>query len=247
MVSQSETQERDMKNTRRGGDAPQQVVSLALLYEDLLTAIVRVQSRRQHIPDCEAFRRRTKVKLQEIEQVALTAGYDGRDVQETHFAVAAFLDSVVLHSDESVRAEWERKTLQEEMFGQRDAGVVFFEKLEDFRSRRDSEQLADILEVYLLCLLLGFEGRYSGGLRSELESITERVRKRIEDIRALRRQISPSGDLPTETAAAPPPRIQRINHFRWYMLAAAGFTLLCFLVSKLILYFTGSDVLKALG
>jgi len=172
MASQSETQERDVKNTRRGGDAPQQVASLAHLYEDLLTAIVRVQAGRVHIPDCESFRRRTKAKLQDIEQLALTGGYDGRDVQETHFAVAAYLDSVVLHSEESVRAEWERKTLQEEMFGQRDAGVVFFEKLEDFRSRRDSEQLAGILEVYLLCLLLGFEGRYSGGLRSELEGIT---------------------------------------------------------------------------
>ena len=247
MASQSETQERGMKNAQRAGDAPQRVASLALLYEDLLTAIVRVQAGRRHIPDCDSFRRRTKAMLQEIEQVALTAGYDGRDVQETHFAVAAFLDSVVLHSDESVRAEWERKTLQEELFGQRDAGVVFFEKLEDFRSRRDSEQLAGILEVYLLCLLLGFEGRYSGGLRSELDGITERVRKRIEDIRALRRQISPSGNLPPETAEAPPPQVQGSDRFRWYMLAAAGFTLLCFLVLKLILDFAGSDVLKALG
>jgi type VI secretion system protein ImpK len=185
--------------------------------------------------------------LQDIEQLALSGGYDGRDVQETHFAVAAYLDSVVLHSEESVRAEWERKTLQEEMFGQRDAGVVFFEKLEDFRSRRDSEQLAGILEVYLLCLLLGFEGRYSGGLRSELEGITERVRKRIEDIRALRRQISPSGDLPPQAAAAPLPRIQRINHLRWYMLGAAGFTLLCFVILKLILSSMGTDLLRALG
>jgi len=247
MASQSETQERDAKNTRRGGDAPQQVASLALLYEDLLTAIVRVQAGRVHIPDCESFRRRTKAKLQDIEQLALSGGYDGRDVQETHFAVAAYLDSVVLHSEESVRAEWERKTLQEEMFGQRDAGVVFFEKLEDFRSRRDSEQLAGILEVYLLCLLLGFEGRYSGGLRSELEGITERERKRIEDIRALRRQISPSGDLPPQAAAAPLPRIQRINHLRWYMLGAAGFTLLCFVILKLILSSMGTDLLRALG
>jgi len=246
MASRSQAQEREAKTAKPEGDAPHQAPSLALLYEDLLTAIVRVQAGRQHIPECETFRRRTKAKLQEIEQVAMTAGYDGRDVQETHFAIAAFLDSVVLHSDEPVRAEWERKTLQEEMFGQRDAGVVFFEKLESFRSRRDSEQLADILEVYLLCLLLGFEGRYSGGLRAELESITERVRKRIEDIRALRRQISPSGDLPTEATAAPPPRIQRTSQFRWYMLGAAGFTLFCFLVFKLILYFTGSDVLKAL-
>jgi hypothetical protein len=73
------------------------------------------------------------------------------------------------------------------------------------------------------------------------------VRKRIEDIRALRRQISPSGDLPPQAAAAPLPRIQRINHLRWYMLGAAGFTLLCFVILKLILSSMGTDLLRALG
>ena len=70
--------------------------------------------------------------------------------------------------------------------------MVFFEKLEQFRSRRDSPQLADILEVYLLCLLLGFEGRYSGGLRGELDSIAERVTRRIDDIRGRSGQLSPN-------------------------------------------------------
>src|SRR5215468_272290 len=153
--------------------------NLALLYQGLLTGIVRMQSGRQRISDGESFRRRTKATLQEVEQLAVGAGYDSRDVKDTQYAVVAFLDSVVLHSKDPVRAEWERRTLQEELFGKSDAGIVFFEKLEHFRSRRDSEQLADIIEVYLLCLLLGFEGRYSGGLRGELDGITERVRMRI--------------------------------------------------------------------
>jgi type VI protein secretion system component VasF len=44
----------------------------------------------------------------------------------------------------------------------------FFEKLDQFRSRRAIQPVMDILEVYLLCLLLGFEGRYSGTRRGEL-------------------------------------------------------------------------------
>src|SRR5262249_28149896 len=133
-------------------DAP----SLALLYEGLLTSIVRLQASRQHIADAESFRRRTKARLQEIEHICISDGYDGQDIRDTNFAVAALLDSVVLHSNSPVRAEWERKLLQEELFGQTDAGVVFFEKLARFQSRRDSEELANILDVYLLCLLLGF-------------------------------------------------------------------------------------------
>src|SRR6185295_4717151 len=195
--------------------------SLALLYQGLLTGVVRMQAGRQHVADGEALRRRTKAALQEVERDAMTAGYDGKDVRETHFAVVAFLDSVVLNSNDPVRAEWERKTLQEELFGQTDAGMVFFEKLEHFRSRRDSQQLADILEVYLLCLLLGFKGRYSGGLRGELDSIAERVRRRIDDIRGRSPQISPSGGIPAEGSAPAPVRgNQSAARFRLIALAA---------------------------
>ena len=109
--------------------------------------------------------------------------------------MVALLDSVVLHSNDPVRTEWERKTLQEELFGQTDAGIVFFEKLERFRTQQDSARLADILEVYLLCLLLGFEGRYSGPLRAELDSITEVIARRIDDIRGRSQQISPAGEI----------------------------------------------------
>ena len=138
MVNHSDTEKHRAKDAKEAREAPQASTRLALLYEGLLTGVARVQARRQPIEDCEAFRRRTKARLKEIEQVAVTAGYDGGDVGDTHFAVVAFLDSVVLHTDEPVRTEWARKTLQEELFGQTDAGLVFFEKLERFRSRRDS-------------------------------------------------------------------------------------------------------------
>src|ERR1022692_858354 len=201
--------------------------NLALLYQGFLTGIVRLQSQRQRIADGESFRKRTKATLQEVEQVAVAAGYDVRDVKDTHFAVVAFLDSVVLHSKDPVHAEWESKTLQEELFGKSEAGVVFFEKLEHFRSRRDSQQLADIVEVYLLCLLLGFEGRYSGGARGELDGIIQRTRMRIQDIRGRGRQISPTGGLPTEPALMAPMR-HSIDQFRLVTLGAVILTILCF-------------------
>src|SRR5215467_417526 len=157
----------DMAALPHSGDSPVReplgsTENLALLYQGLLTGIIRLKGQRQSIADSEVFRKRTKATLQEVERVAVSNGYDVRDVRDTHFAVVAFLDSVVLNSKDPVRAEWERKTLQEELFGQTDAGLVFFEKLDQLHRRRDSKQLANILELYLLCLLLGFEGRYSG-------------------------------------------------------------------------------------
>jgi type VI secretion system protein ImpK len=166
----------------KGGEVGSAGENLPLLYQGLLTGILRLQTQRQKLSDSESFRRRTKATLQEIERVAVTGGYDGRDVRDAHFAVIAFLDEVILNSKEAVRTEWAQKTLQQDLFGTTDAGVVFFEKLEQFRSRRDSEQLADVLEVYLLCLLLGFEGRYTGR-RGELQGLIESLRMRVEYIR----------------------------------------------------------------
>jgi len=233
MVSPSNPPERRAQDLKEAGEASHASTNLALLYEGLLTGVVRLQARRQHISDGESFRRRTKATLEEIEQIAVAAGYDGNDVRETHFAVVAFLDSVVLHSNDSIRAEWERKTLQEELFGKTDAGEEFFEKLERFRLRRDTEQLADILEVYLLCLLLGFEGRYSGRFRGELDNVVDRVRMRINDIRGQRQHISPTGILPSDPIPPAPDQGQRTNRFRLLAMVAVITTILGFLALKL--------------
>jgi len=221
--------------------------NLALLYQGLLTGITRLQTERQHITNGESFRRRTMATLQEIERVAAAAGYDASDVRDTHFAVVALLDSVVLHSNDPVRVEWERRTLQEELFGQTDAGVVFFDKLERFRVRPDSPRLADALEVYLLCLLLGFEGRYSGALRGELDSITDRIGRRIEEIRGASRQISPDGSLPHEPdMPAPPPR--RSHLLRTAAFASLIFTFLFFWMLYWNLSIAGDQLrMKLLG
>jgi type VI secretion system protein ImpK len=233
---------RRSEELKEAAEAPHPSENLALLYQGLLTGIVRMQAGRQRITDGEAFRRRTKSALQDVEREATAAGYDGEDIRDTHFAIVAFLDSVVLHSNDPARAEWERRTLQEELFGQAVAGVVFFEKLERFRARRDSERLADILEVYLLCMLLGFEGRYSGGSRGDLESTVETVRRRIDDIRGRSRQISPAGGLPSEPARAEPVKPQQFHRFRIAALAAVIFTLLLFLCLKLNLIWSSDQL-----
>ena len=222
--------------------APSPGGNLALFYDAILTNIVRLQALRQQIPDVESFRKRIKSTLQEIEHVTISSGYDGQDIRDTHFAVVALLDSVVLHSNAPARAEWERGLLQQELFGQTDAGVVFFDKLANFLTRRDSEQLANILEVYLLCLLLGFEGRYSGRTRAELDAIAERTRQRIDKIRRRGRQISPEGALGDAPASSDVPENDRQDRFLLITIAAIAFTVLCFLFFKVNLIWAAEQV-----
>ena len=81
---------------------------LALLYEGILTATVRVQTARQQVQDPENFRTRMKQALREIGATAARKGYSAEDVQEANFAIVAFLDETVLTCDPCA-AEWAQK------------------------------------------------------------------------------------------------------------------------------------------
>jgi type VI secretion system protein ImpK len=222
-------------------DSGRSANSLALMYQGLLTAIVRVKAGRQQITDAEAFRRKTRSALQDVEREATTAGHDSNDIKDTHFAVVAFLDYVILNSTQPIRTDWERRPLQEELFGHANAGDVFFDKLNYLGERRDTPKLADVLEVYLLCLLLGFQGRYSGILAAQADSIAETARRRIEHIRgsvpALSRGVA--------ERAAEPAMVETPRSARRLIYAVSGaviFTLLLFVLLKLSLEWTASDV-----
>jgi len=64
--------------------------------------------------------------------------------------------------------------------------------------KTDSPDLADLLEVYQLCLLLGFAGRYSLGGSGELRAVCEAVAEKIRRIRGAAGEISPAWALPPE-------------------------------------------------
>jgi type VI secretion system protein ImpK len=222
--------------------------NLPLLYQGMLTSIVRLQAGRQHITDGESFRKRMKSTMDEVDRIALAYGYDPLDTTDARFAVVAFLDEVVLNSSDPAHDDWQRRTLQEELFGQNDAGVVFFEKLEQFCQRRSSHSLADVLEVYLSCVLLGFHGRYTGPGKYGLDSWTARLTKRIEDIRGVAGPLSPRGiPEPAVVAQSAPVHAPARFDFRILVLAGCGITLMLFLAFYWNLSLAGDSVLKVLA
>jgi type VI secretion system protein ImpK len=200
---------------------------LALFYEGMLTAIVRVQSGRQRIPDSDAFRSRMKDALKEIAQVAARRGYTKAMTQEANFAVVAFLDEVVLSTHWAGHTLWARKSLQEELFEQRSAGELFFKHLEELRAHHDSPELAEVLEVYYLCLLLGYEGRYAAGSKAELHILMDNVRERIDRILGPQPEVAPDWR-PPETPLGQAVRDQFPRHIQLSAAAALALALLCF-------------------
>jgi type VI secretion system protein ImpK len=154
--------------------------NLALCFQEPLTAIVRVRSGRQQVHDAEIFRDQIRRALQVSMQEARNLGCSNDTVQSAVFAIVALLDESVLNLQNPVFSEWARRPLQEELFGGHNAGEVFFRNLNGLLTRQDSPEAADALEVYCLCLLLGFKGRYALGGGGELQASIRRAREKIE-------------------------------------------------------------------
>src|SRR6202035_4298827 len=153
--------------------------NLALAFQEVFTIIGRVRYHRQAVSNAESFRAEMKKHLRVAEQKARQRGYSAEDVKQVIFALVAFLDESVLGSRNPAFADWPRLPLQAEMFGHQLAGEIFFQKLQKAVNRSDSNEVSDLLEVYCLCLLLGFKGRYAAGGTGDLRSMIAAVREKI--------------------------------------------------------------------
>jgi len=170
---------------------------LALIVQELLTATVRLRANRQGPTDAESFRTHLKQLIAAADQDARQAGYAQGDVRYVLYAVVAFIDESILNSAQPMFRDWPRRPLQDELFGGHVGGEAFFQYLQQLMTRDPSQDLADVLEVYLLCLLLGFQGRYSATNRDELGLWTSRVREQVTRIRGGTPPLAPDWAIPT--------------------------------------------------
>jgi len=166
--------------------------NLALAYQDVLTVIVRLRANRQHVENAEAFRDNIRGLLKKAAAETAERGYTGEDARVATFAVVALLDETVLSLGNPVFHDWQRAPLAVELYGMGVAGEIFFSSVDRLLARQDSTTLADLLEVYYLCLLLGFGGRYGRGGSVDLRDYTNRVGERIRQIRGAALPLSPS-------------------------------------------------------
>jgi type VI secretion system protein ImpK len=171
-----------------------------LQLQELFTAIVRLRSRRQEVSNAEMFRGQVLNSIKTAEQAARAAGYTDADIKLAVFAVVAFIDESLLNLRQAVFNDWVRRPLQEEMFGRHVGGEVFFDHLQELLELRDSVEVADVLEVYYLCLLLGYLGRFSISSKGDLHALMQRTSDKIHRIRKSGPDLSPQWALPPEAA-----------------------------------------------
>jgi type VI secretion system protein ImpK len=97
--------------------------------------------------------------LTDFENRAERYRFSSKITQVAKFALASFVDETVLSSNFNLKEEWEKNPLQLEYFGEHLAGNKFFEKLAAMLKQIDVT--ADAVEIYYVCMLLGFKGRYA--------------------------------------------------------------------------------------
>lgn len=177
--------------TRRG--------ALAVSLQEVLTVICRIRAGQPVGSDAGAVRETVKQWLGAAGRSGEREGYSEEFVVLAGYAVITFLDESVLNSSDPIFSEWHRGPLQEEIFGDFLGGERFFQNLDELIRRPPSEDLADVLEVYLLCMALGFQGQYgprgAGGL-ADLRHFWERGRDKVVGVRGAWGDLSPSWSLP---------------------------------------------------
>jgi type VI secretion system protein ImpK len=144
--------------------------------------------------DDEAFAARMTQFLDEFGRAAKKQGASADDIDATKYAFCAAVDETILRSTFPIRDTWARKPLQLVLFGDQLAGENFYKRLEALRLRGAAHLQA--LEVFHMCLLLGFQGRYALEGSEKLNYFTSRLGDEIAHLKGKRGGFAPHAERP---------------------------------------------------
>jgi type VI secretion system protein ImpK len=134
--------------------------------------------------------------LGEVDRNAKAIGVPAEDVTAAKYAFCAAVDEIILRSNYPIREAWETRPLQLRLFGDQLAGEHFFQRLEDLRAKGSVHLQA--LEVFHMCLLLGFQGRFALDGKDKLNYLTARLGDEIARMRGKTRGFAPHAERPDQ-------------------------------------------------
>lgn len=174
--------------------------------------------------------------LRTLEQGATPVGYSLVHIRLAQFALVAHVDELVRTSDFPFRNEWEGNPLQLEFFQTERAGVEFFDKLATLMT--DPQSNADVLELYYLCLVCDYKGKYRIYLEHELQKVIEGVAECLKTVGRLRSSALSLRGFPTDVPARPVVQIEP-GWPRWLkrnLILALSLTVMLYVVFQSILF-----------
>ena len=179
------------------GDRPARSL-VDLLYDGFYMLILLSQ---RSVPrDPEEFSQNIQKFLEQFERAARKNNFSAEDIFDSKYAFCAAIDEAVLSSQMNIRTNWERRPLQLVLFGDQLAGEHFFDKLE--AARNGGAARVNALEVFHMCLLLGFKGRYLLEGPEKLKYLTQQLGEQIAHIKGKPAAFAPHWSAPDSISNA---------------------------------------------
>ena len=114
-------------------------------------------------------------RVQEFENAARASGVPQQKVIAARYVLCTFIDEVAAATPWGASGTWAQHNLLQEFHDERDGSEKAFKLLE--RLGEDVAANLDVLELFYVCISLGFEGRYRNkpNGRSQLDAIAARL------------------------------------------------------------------------
>jgi type VI secretion system protein ImpK len=148
-----------------------------------------------NLPSPDIMKRRITTLLEDMDRRGTELGIQKRDLDDAKYAIVAFLDEQLFRARWAGRQEWMLEPLQLLFFNENTAGEGFFQRLTELEN---DPNRVHVLEIYYLCLALGFQGKYAVRGGEGLAALMERLVGLIARATRLGDQLSPH-DVPNDT------------------------------------------------
>lgn len=159
----------------------------------MLALIVTARDLESH-PDPEALLDGAITEIRAFETAALAAGYSNEQIRLSRYALCATMDDVVLATPWGGQTAWANRGLVSTIHRETMSGERFYALLDQLMPK--SGDHLDELQVFYVCLSLGFEGKYRILPRgaSELSRVRDRLHRVLaRDVEPVTAPLSPAG------------------------------------------------------
>lgn len=218
------------------------VQSLPDLASNLFSLTLSLRTSAAYGPEGE-LRSRIGQYLDRFDQQGHQAGIARDDLEAAKYPLVAFIDETILNSNWEGREHWREHPIQLDKYGETVAGERFFERLDKLRGQGEAKR--DLLQVYHLCLELGFEGKYKILGKEKLRGLVDDLRREL----GYSRPLSPSTPIAPHGRRKESRRSLRAQGFPLLRVAAIclGGLLVVFLVLFIVMGGVESGALQKLG
>ncbi|MBD3422142.1 MAG: hypothetical protein GF398_18675 [Chitinivibrionales bacterium] len=149
------------------------------LCTDIFLIIIRMREA-EDLGAPESLRKLLKYFVELFVKNCSMISLQAEDIEAAKYALIALIDETVLSIPGECRDYWLSRPLQLDYFGNNIAGEEFYNKLNTLLMKFEAKK--DIVEIYYICLSLGFEGRYKISNPQKRVEIMDEIGTRLKKL-----------------------------------------------------------------